>query len=204
MNRFVFAAQILALLAVFVQTSDVSPPARDVYGLHDACKTAIQAQINVELGASLVYMNMAAHFGHPDVARRGFAKFFRDSSDEEKKHAEMLIDYLNKRGARVGALTVESPTKAAWTSGRDALEEAIVLEKAVFAKLYHVHHVAEQSCRDPHLMDFLEQPFFEEQVESIGQLNRLVAILRAMDDQGMGEFHVDRLMLKGEITPDHL
>lgn len=88
-------------------------------------------------------------------------------------------------------------------SAKDALEDALALEKDVHNKIYRLHGIAEHQCRDPHLMDFLETPFLEEQVQSIGQLNRLISIIREMDN-GMGEYLLDRQILRGETKTDDL
>ena len=40
----------------------------------------------------------ANYFARSDVALSGFANFFRRASDEERKHANFLMDYVNKRG----------------------------------------------------------------------------------------------------------
>ena len=35
------------------------------------------------------------------MALPGFSKFFKNSSDEEREHAEKLMKYQNKRGGRI-------------------------------------------------------------------------------------------------------
>merc|ERR1712080_757743 len=64
---------------------------RGVRGTH-------QQQINMEMYASYVYLSMASYFSRDDQALHGSAKFFRKSSDEERSHAIMFMDYQNKRG----------------------------------------------------------------------------------------------------------
>merc|ERR1712073_220020 len=60
-----------------------------------------EAQINMELHASYVYMSMAAYFDRDDIALPGFAKRFQANSEEEREHAMKLIKYQNMRGGRV-------------------------------------------------------------------------------------------------------
>ena len=43
----------------------------------------------------------AAYFDRDDVALPGFAKRFRENSDEERGHAMKLIEYQNMRGGKV-------------------------------------------------------------------------------------------------------
>lgn len=52
-------------------------------------------------------------------------------------------------------------------------------------------------------MDFLETEFMEEQIDSINQLKRLVAIISKMDS-GMGEYLLDRQLLAGSVGKDEL
>merc|ERR1711959_192718 len=44
------------------------------------------------------YLAMHAYFDRADVGLPGFAKWAHENSNEEKGHAEKLIEYLNKRG----------------------------------------------------------------------------------------------------------
>jgi len=41
------------------------------------------------------------YYDRDDVALPGFSKFFKCQSDAEKKQAEKLMDYQNKRGGRI-------------------------------------------------------------------------------------------------------
>ncbi|GJN13991.1 hypothetical protein PR202_gb00759 [Eleusine coracana subsp. coracana] len=59
----------------------------------DQCEAAINEQINVEFNASYAYHSLFAYFDRDNVALKGFAKFFKESSDEEREHAEKLMKY---------------------------------------------------------------------------------------------------------------
>ncbi|XP_050050132.1 soma ferritin [Dermacentor andersoni] len=160
------------------------------YFLHDRCRIGLQEQVNLELHASLVYMQMAAHLANNKVARNGFARFFRDQSSEEREHAQKLIDYVNLRGGTVSAVNVDMPATATWMSVLDALQAALALEHRVTNRLHELHRLADDS-QDPQMADFLEQEFLAEQVRSIDQLQRLITQLQNMDT-GLGEFLLDQ------------
>lgn len=185
----------LSALAFARVDNDLKQPHKDRYVLHNQCLVGLQRQIDEEMHASLTYLSMAAHFDNNDVARKGFSKFFSDNSKEEREHAEKFIEYINKRGGKVATFDIKMPTKDTWQSGLEALEDALNLEKRVNNKLYHLHDLAEKACIDPHLMDFLEGEFLNEQVESIDMLSRYISKLRAMDS-GMGEYFIDRELLE--------
>ncbi|XP_053207490.1 ferritin heavy chain-like isoform X2 [Panonychus citri] len=196
----------LALFLIFVEcvhNDEMLRPNLDRYLIADNCITYLQNQINKELQASLVYLNMGSYFGSNSVARKGFSKFFHESSKEENDHARKLIDYMSRRGAKVSTFDVQMPTKDTWPDGKTALEDALILETRINNEIHKVHYKAEHECKDPHLMDFLETEFMEEQIDSINQLKRLVAIISKMDS-GMGEYLLDRQLLAGSVGKDEL
>ncbi|KAF2909096.1 hypothetical protein DAI22_11g001500 [Oryza sativa Japonica Group] len=135
----------------------------------DECEAAINEQINVEYNASYAYHSLFAYFDRDNVALKGFAKFFKESSDEERDHAEKLIKYQNMRGGRVRLQSIVTPlTEFDHPEKGDALyamELALALEKLVNEKLHNLHSVASR-CNDPQLTDFVESEFLEEQVKT--------------------------------------
>ena len=50
---------------------------------------------------SIFCVLQAYYFDRDDVALKGFSKFFKHSSDEEREHAEKLMAFQNKRGGRI-------------------------------------------------------------------------------------------------------
>jgi len=173
----------------------------DRYELYPACMLLLRSQVNKEMHASLVYMNMAAHFDRNGIARKGFAKLFRENSKEEREHAQKLIDYLNLRGGKFTQFNVDMPEKTSWNNALEALTDAIILEKEVYNQLHHIHDVADTHCKDSHLMDFLEREYFTEQVESIDMFIRHSSRLSAMSDEGLAEYLYD-LELQKELSKD--
>jgi len=162
-----------------------------------ATVNCINSQIRMELNASHKYMAMSAHFNRNDKAYRGFAKFFRKASDEEREHAMGLIDYLNKRG---GIVTIKSihgvePIDDGF-SPLDAVTHALDLEKEVNTALLNLHWDA-QHKNDVHLQDFLESEYLTEQVDSIQELARWKAILTRLDGDALGIHQFDEELWHG-------
>ena len=58
-------------------------------------ETALNAQIKCELSASLTYMSASNWYDSKNLTK--ISKFLRSESDQEKQHAEQIIDYINKR-----------------------------------------------------------------------------------------------------------
>ncbi|MCL4159267.1 UNVERIFIED_CONTAM: hypothetical protein GTU68_029421 [Idotea baltica] len=95
----------------------------------------------MELFASYTYLSMAAYFDRDDVALPGFKKFFEESSDEEREHAQKLIKYQNLRGGRVLLQQIDKPQKDEWSTGLDAMQAALELEKHVNQVLYLIQYL---------------------------------------------------------------
>lgn len=164
----------------------------------DDCEAALNEQINVEYNASYAYHSLFAYFDRDNVALKGFAKFFKESSDEEREHAEKLMEYQNKRGGRVRLQSIVTPlTEFDHAEKGDALyamELALALEKLVNEKLHNLHSVATR-CNDPQLTDFVESEFLQEQVEAIKKISEYVSQLRRVG-KGHGVWHFDQMLLE--------
>ncbi|XP_044512484.1 ferritin-2, chloroplastic-like [Mangifera indica] len=164
---------------------------------NELCEAAINEQINVEYNVSYVYHAMFAYFDRDNVALKGLAKFFKESSLEEREHAEKLMKYQNKRGGKVKLASIVMPlTEFDHAEKGDALyamELALSLEKLTNEKLLNLHQVADQN-NDVQMADFVESEFLTEQVEAIKKISEYVAQLRRVG-KGHGVWHFDRMLL---------
>nr|ADK25061.1 ferritin [Sinohyriopsis cumingii] len=163
---------------------------------HAENEAGINKQINMELYASYVYQSMSYYFDRDDVALKGFAKFFKKSSEEEREHAEKFMKYQNKRGGRIVLQDIKKPDRDKWGTGLDAMEVALDLEKSVNQALLDLHKVAD-SHGDPQMMDFIEHEFLEEQVSSIKELCNHITNLKRVGP-GLGEYMFDKETLDGD------
>ncbi|EPB70971.1 ferritin-like protein [Ancylostoma ceylanicum] len=165
-------------------------------------EAAVNKQANIELYASYVYLSMSMYFDRDDVALPNIAKWFRKQSDEEREHAIKLMHFQNCRGGRVIMQAVNKPEKDEWGSALEAFQvtrsattahfsqAALALEKFNNKCLLELHAKASAS-NDPHMSDFLESKFLDEQVESIEQIAKFVTNLKRLGP-GMGEYVFDK------------
>ncbi|KAA8539543.1 hypothetical protein F0562_026235 [Nyssa sinensis] len=164
----------------------------------DEPEAAINEQINVEYNVSYVYHAMFAYFDRDNVALKGLAKFFKESSEEEREHAEKLMEYQNKRGGKVKLQSILMPLSefdhAEKGDALYAMELALSLEKLTNEKLLNLHSIADQN-KDVQLADFIESEFLTEQVESIKKISEYVAQLRRVG-KGHGVWHFDQVLLQ--------
>jgi len=157
---------------------------------HENCEAGVNKQINLELYASYVYQSMYFYFDREDVALPGFAKFFNDSSKEEREHAELLMKFQNQRGGRIVLQDIKKPERDEWGTGLDAMQAALTLEKQVNQSLLDLHGVA-GAHNDAQMCDFIENHYLTEQVEAIKQLADYCTNLRRAGP-GMGEYLFDK------------
>uniref|UniRef100_A0A9J8CY98 Ferritin n=1 Tax=Cyprinus carpio carpio TaxID=630221 RepID=A0A9J8CY98_CYPCA len=138
------------------------------------------------------------YFERDDVALPGFAKFFKKNSEEEREHAEKFMEFQNKRGGRIMLQDVKKPERDEWDNGLTAMQCALQLEKNINQALLDLHKLASQKG-DPHLCDFLETHYLEEQVEAIKKLGDHITNLTKMDagNNRMAEYLFDKHTLDG-------
>lgn len=183
---------------MLVPTLPQSSIARHKYS--DDCEAALNEQINVEYNVSYVYHAMYAYFDRDNVAHKGLAKFFKESSEEEREHAEKFMEYQNKRGGKVKLQSILMPLSEFENDEKGdalyAMELALSLEKLTNEKLLNLHAVASQ-CNDVQLADFVESEFLGEQVEAIKKMSEYVAQLRRLG-KGHGVWHFDQVLLHEE------
>ncbi|KAL1331170.1 ferritin-1, chloroplastic-like isoform X2 [Arachis ipaensis] len=79
-------------------------------------------QSSMEYNASYVCHSLFAYFDRDDIALKGFAKFFKESSEEKREHAEKLMKYQNIRVGRVTLYSITgAPSEFAQAKKGDAL-----------------------------------------------------------------------------------
>ncbi|XP_004631417.1 ferritin heavy chain [Octodon degus] len=187
-------------LAGAASSEDItSAPPRVRQNFHPDSEAALNHQINLELYASHVYLSMACYFSQHDVALHNFAGYFRRQSLEERVHAEMLARLQTQRGGRVCLLEVRKPESDDWGGGLKAMQCALALERHVNQSLLDLHTLASDK-KDPHLCDFLETHFLNEQVKSIKELGDHVRNLVSLGapDSGLAEYLFDKHTLGNE------
>ncbi|VUZ42448.1 unnamed protein product [Hymenolepis diminuta] len=165
------------------------------HSLSADCQKKLNKQVNAELRASYLYLAMAQYFGNEKVALPGFNKFFEKASKEEREHAIMLMQYINKRGGKIDYMDISRPEKTEWESGREAIENTLGTEKEVLKSFLDLHETALRD-NDYHLCNHLQTEFITEQIESIERLESYLTKLNRCGE-GLGEFLFDKELQNG-------
>ena len=132
---------------------------------------------------------------HSDnIALLGIAAHFKTESDEERAHAQKLMDYQIRRGGRVALAPLAAPLTefAGAPADGDALHAyklALSLEKLNYAKLRALHDVA-SGAGDTGACTMVED-MLAEQEASVKAVADAVAQLRRVGP-GLGTWQYDK------------
>ncbi|XP_067830514.1 ferritin heavy chain, oocyte isoform-like [Heptranchias perlo] len=164
---------------------------------HKECEDGVNKQINMELYSSYVYLSMSYYFDRDDVALRHFAEFFKEQSHEEREHAEKLLKFQNQRGGRIILEDIKKLEQDEWSNGLEVMQRALQMEKNVNQSLLDLHKLSTERT-DPHLCDFLETHYLDEQVKMIKKLGDHITNLKRLGapENGMGVYLFDKLTLR--------
>jgi ferritin heavy chain len=160
------------------------------FNYHEDNEGLINRQINLELYASYVYTAMSHYYDRYDVALKGHRDYFAKMAKEENEHANKFMEYQNKRGGTIVLLDIKKPQQQSWSSPLEAHETALQLEKDVYQALLELHAFATKH-EDPHLSDYLEGEFLDEQVKSIKEYADYITNLKRVGT-GLGEYIFDK------------
>ncbi|XP_020828907.1 ferritin heavy chain A-like [Phascolarctos cinereus] len=163
---------------------------------HMDCEVAINDLVNMELCANYVYLSGAYFFDRDDVALHHFKTFSKNQSDEKLEHAQKFLKYLNKRGGHIVLQDIKKPERDDWRNSLEVLEIVLQMEKKINQALLNLHNLAMEKS-DPHLCDFLEREYLDEQVTIIKCLGDYITNLRKLGvpGSGLGEYLFDKLTL---------
>ncbi|XP_029440182.1 ferritin light chain, oocyte isoform-like [Rhinatrema bivittatum] len=163
---------------------------------HQESEAGVNRLVNLQLQASYLYLSLGYYFDRDDVALANFSRFFREQSEEKREWAEKFLKFQNKRGGRVILQDVKKPESDEWGNGTQAMEHALKLERILNQALLDLHKTA-MSHADPHMCDFLESHFLEEEVKLLKKLGDHLTNLKRVQaaEVGMGEYLFDKLTL---------
>ncbi len=155
--------------------------------LSQKMQEALNAQINMELGAFYTYLSMSAHFTTGNLL--GLAAWMRHHADEEMVHAMKLYDFIHQRRGQVTLMALGAP-KTSWSSAVEAVEDALHHEEKVTASINQLVDLARQE--HDHASDSFLQWFVDEQVEEEAVVDEILQQLKRVVDFPPGLFMLDR------------
>lgn len=147
---------------------------------------AINEQINREFWSGYLYLAMANHF--ESEGRKGFANWFRIQYKEEFDHAQIFMNYLNARGAKV-VLAPIAEVPLSWESPLAAFANTLEHERVVTAFINSLYALAEGE-KDFATRQMLNW-FVAEQVEEEENAQDIIDNLTLVGEDGTGIYQID-------------
>ncbi|XP_031837138.1 ferritin 1 heavy chain isoform X2 [Nomia melanderi] len=194
-----------ATMIIILSTHTNAHVSKNWLDMKAKCVKKLEAQVQVEIDASLTYLAMGVYFARDTVNRPGFSKFFLNAAKEEREHAIKIIEYLIMRG-QLNEIKVHikhpKPEKQEWNSGMDALKSALDLEVSVTKDIRSIAKICEETEKfnDYHLVDYLTVDFLDEQYKGQRDLAGKISTLGKMEGHSeLGEFLFDKKLLNGEV-----
>jgi len=155
--------------------------------ISETIQKAINDQINAELYSSYLYLSMSAWF--EDGNFKGFAKWMKVQTDEEREHAEKLYKFLVDRGGRVTLKAIAAPP-VDFKSVQDIFEQSYAHEQKVTALINGIYDMAVKE------KDFATQEhlnwFVKEQVEEEASASEMVHQVKLAENKPGNLMYLDR------------
>jgi len=140
----------------------------------------MNAQVGHEFGASLQYVEIAAHFDGAGLPV--LTKHFFDQAAEEREHALKFVRYILDADGAVAIPAVPAP-QAKFKSAEEAVGLALEWERTVTKQINALLELA-SSERDYLAHDLLEW-FAREQLEECASMDTLLKMVRRVGEAGL-------------------
>ncbi|ELK06273.1 Ferritin light chain [Pteropus alecto] len=152
--------------------------------------------LNLYLRASYTYLFLGFYFDHDDVALEGMGHFCK-LAEEKREGAQCLLKMQSQCGGHAVFQDLQKPSQDEWGKPQDATEAATVMEKNLNQAFLDLHALGSAHA-NPHLCDFLETHFLDEEGKLIKKMGGHLTNLRrlACPQAGLGEYLFERLTLK--------
>lgn len=143
--------------------------------------------ISVELGSAYLYLAMANYFARRNLT--GMAQWLRLQHDEERTHADTLLNYLTDRGGVVEIRAIPAQP-VNFGSPLEAWQQVLSHEQLVTQNYQQAYDMA-MKAQDYQTATIL-QDFLREQVDEVAQATRIVGRLQINRDNPAGLLLLDQ------------
>jgi len=141
---------------------------------------ALNQQVGNEMGASLQYIAIAAHFDAQSLT--GLARFFYRQAEEEREHAMKFVHYVVDSGGELEIPAVPAP-KSSFTSAKEAVELALAWEREVTQQIYGLVEIATEESNYIAIR-FLDW-FVNEQFEEVTTMGEMLDVVTRAGEENL-------------------
>jgi len=155
--------------------------------ISDKMREAFEKQINAELFSAYLYQAMVSYCEVRNF--NGFGHWLTRQSDEERTHAQKLVDHLHERGVQVRYRALEAPPSD-FASMEDVFDKALSHEERLGEEINELYELAVSEKDYP--AQVLLQWFVTEQVEEVAITSEMLDNVRRVGENSQGMFLLDR------------
>ncbi len=145
---------------------------------------AFNRQIGNEMGASMLYISIAAYFDSEALPQ--LADFFYHQSEEERAHAMRFVKFIIDVEGEVAIPDIPAP-QASWESAEVAVRTALESEQDVTQQILELVESAREE-KNYFALRFLDW-FVDEQLEEQATMGALLQVVRRAGPDGL--LHVE-------------
>lgn len=154
--------------------------------MDEKLQTLLNAQVNNEHGAALIYTQLAYEMDNPSFP--GMRDWFFKQAEEEREHAQKFAEHLLDRGYRVELEDIQVGSVKAATP-LDAFEASLAHEQKVSEQIREIARTAD-AAGDLDSRGLINW-FLEEQVEEESSVSEIIDQLKLVGNDGSGLLRVD-------------
>ncbi len=162
--------------------------------ISEKLESAINRQVGREMGASLQYLAIAAHFDR--VSLKQLARFFYRQADEERTHALKFLHFVIAAGGTVTLPAIAAP-KGDFGSARECAQLSLDWEREVTQQIYELVDCA-QADKNYIALRFLDW-FVTEQLEEVSLMDGLLSIIERAGEANL--LQVEDYLSRESLVP---
>ena len=155
--------------------------------LSERLQKAINEQINAELWSAYLYLSMS--MDAESKGYKGVANWFFVQWKEEQDHAQILMNYLNSRDAKVELKPI-AEVRTEWESVQEMFRETLRHEKVVTSLINNLATIAHDD-RDFASSNMLIW-FIDEQIEEEENARDMIFASEAAEGDKYGMYQLDK------------
>ena len=154
--------------------------------MDEKLQTLLNAQVNNEHGAALIYTQLA--YEMDNLSFPGMRDWFFKQAEEEREHAQKFAEHLLDRGYRVELEDMQVGSVKAATP-LDAFEASLAHEQKVSEQIREIARTAD-AAGDLDSRALINW-FLDEQVEEEASVSEVIDQLKLVGNDGSGLLRID-------------
>ena len=162
--------------------------------ISETLEAAINRQIGREMGASLQYLAIAAHFDRQSLKQ--LARFFYRQADEERAHALKFLHFVVEAGGTVTLPAIAAP-KGDFATAKECAELSLKWENEVTKQIYELVDCA-HGDKNYIALRFLDW-FVTEQLEEVSLMESLSSIIERAGEENL--LQVEDYLSRESLVP---